>query len=425
VTDVWTAERGVDASAGGTPRLLYVIGTYPSLTTTFIDREIELLRRRGVSVQVISLRRPDHQLSPAQRSLKKDVRYVLPVKPLRLMASHVRCAVSRPLAYLTTFVYLLTRRHPSLRARVKTLLHLGMAVHVSELVRRGPAVDHIHAHFVDRATTVALVIGRLLDLPYSATAHANDIYVAPVMLAEKIAGASFIATCTRYNADHLASIAPPGSAGKVVCIHHGLDLEAYEPRRESEPGVPMILSIAQLKPKKGLVDLIDACAELHARGYAFTCELVGEGPLRNELQTRIDAHALGDVVELIGALDHAAVVARLRRASVFALPCVTAADGDRDGIPNVILEAMAMEVPVVSTRHSGIPEAVEDGQSGVLVEPHAPSALSNAIASLLDDPRQRRRFGERGRQIVLASFDIDDNAHRLLRRFTLEGVPGG
>jgi glycosyltransferase involved in cell wall biosynthesis len=333
--------------------------------------------------------------------------------------------VSRPLAYLTTFIHLLTRRHPSLRARVKTLLHLGMAVHVSELVRRGPAVDHIHAHFVDRATTVALVVGRLLELPYSATAHANDIYVAPVLLAEKIAGASFIATCTRYNADHLASIVAPDSASKVVCIHHGLDPEAYQPRQESGFGVPMILSIAQLKPKKGLVDLVDACAELHARGYAFTCEIVGEGPLRDELQTRIDAHALGDVVELIGSLEHEAVMARLRRAAVFALPCVTAADGDRDGIPNVILEAMAMEVPVVSTRHSGIPEAVEDGQSGVLVAPHDPSAVANAIASLLDDPHQRRRLGERGRQIVLGSFDSDNNARRLLRRFTLEEVSGG
>lgn len=399
------------------PNLVYVIGTYPSLTTTFIDREIELLRRWNVRVEVISIRRPHQALSPSQRRLQRDVRYVLPVGPLPLIASHLRFAAGRPAAYWGTLAYLLTRRHPSLRARTRTLLHFAMAVYVARLVQLEPDVDRVHAHFVDRATTVALVVGRLLGLPYSATAHANDIYVDPLLLPEKLEGADFVATCTRYNADHLASVDGQGTS-RVVCVHHGLDAGAYRPGRADGSRQPLILAVAQLKPKKGLVHLIDACADLRDRGYRFSCEIVGEGPLREALERRLEARGLCGTVELVGALDHPSVVDRYRAASVFVLPCVTAPDGDRDGIPNVILEAMAMEVPVVSTWHSGIPEAVEDGRSGVLVPPADPDRLADAIAALLDDPARRRRYGRRGREIVLASFDLETNARRLLDAFT-------
>jgi colanic acid/amylovoran biosynthesis glycosyltransferase len=404
------------------PRLVYVVGTYPSLTTTFIDREIALLRDEGVAVQVISLRDPE-RVSPTQRRLREDVRHVLPIPPRQLLASHARTATRHPIAYLGTLAYLLSRRHRSLQARVKTLLHFGVAVQVAELVRRGPEVDHIHAHFVDRATTVALVVSRLLGLPYSATAHANDIYVDPVLLPQKLAGASFVATCTGYNAEHLATVSET-AASKVVCIHHGLDPHAYQPGRDADrAGVPLILAVAQLRPKKGLVHLIDACARLRDAGHTFSCVIVGEGPLRRELEERIQERGVGDLIELVGALEHPAVVAWYRRASLFVLPCVTAPDGDRDGIPNVILEAMAMELPVVSTWHSGIPEAVEDGRSGVLVEPQDPGALADAIGRLLEDADLRCRLGQRGRQIVVASFDIKDNARRLLQRFDTTGVP--
>jgi colanic acid/amylovoran biosynthesis glycosyltransferase len=408
---------------GPAPRLAYVIGTYPSLTTTFIDREIELLRRWGVAVHVVSLRRPHQAVSEDQRRLRRGVRYVLPVRPLALLTSHAWWLGTRPWAYLAALVHVVGGPHPSPRRRGRSLLHFAMAVHVARLVQRGPEVDHVHAHFVDRATTVAMVVSRLLGLPYSATAHANDIYVDPVLLPEKLRGASFVATCTGYNASHLASIA--GAGAKVVCVHHGLDLDRYEPARAVRAAVPTVLTVAQLKPKKGLADLIDACAELRRRGHDFRCLIVGEGPLRAELEGRIRRRGLGDVVRLLGALDHSAVVEHYRRAELFVLPCVTAPDGDRDGIPNVLLEAMAMELPVVSTRHSGIPEAVEDGRSGFLVEPHDPAGLADAIARLLHDPETGRHLGRRGRAIVLESFDLDANVRELLRCFTMVEVPRG
>lgn len=391
----------------------YVVGTYPLLTTTFIDREIRILRGLGVTVDVVSLRRPHGRLSPAQAEAAADVRYVLPVSPWELLTSHVRFLFTRPRTFLGTLWHVLTRDHPSLRSRLKTLLHFGEGVQVADILGRRRAYTRIHAHFVDRAATVALVAGRLLDLPYSATAHANDIYVNPVMLHEKLAAADFVATCTEYNAAHLRG-SYPKVGDKVVCIHHGLDSERYEPPNRGGAGLPSIVAVGQLKEKKGLTYLIAACDELRRRGHEVACDIVGEGPLRDELEAQIRAAGLEGRVRLHGALEHADVVELYRTAALFALPCVTAGDGDRDGIPNVILEAMAMELPIVSTNHSGIPEAVEDGVNGILVPQRDVGTLTHALDRLLGDPVQRREMGRAGRRIVLERFDVAVNVKLLM-----------
>jgi glycosyltransferase involved in cell wall biosynthesis len=401
--------------ANPTPRLAYVIGTYPVPTTTFIDREIEALRRLGAHVQVISIRRPPGAgLSERQLLLHAGVHYVLPVRAGDLLRSHLGFLVSRPGAYARTLIYVISRPHPSFGSRAKTVIHFVLGVHVARLIRERYPADHLHAHFVDRAALVALVAGRLLERSFSATAHANDIYVDPVLLPEKIASAKFIATCTRHNRAHLRSAVNGGSEGKVRCIYHGLDLSEYAPAPDPRRDRPLILSVGQLKRKKGFHHLLDACRILDDRGLSFDCQIVGDGPLRGELTSRIGELDLRSRVRLLGALPHEAVVEKYREATIFALPCVTGPDGDRDGIPNVILEAMAMGVPVVSTRHSGIPEAVEDGRTGLLVSPGDPSQIATAIVRLLEDPSLRERLGSGGRDHVKEVFDIDANARALL-----------
>lgn len=400
-------------------KLVYIIGTYPLLTTTFIDREIDLLRQRGVTLRVISIRRPSRKLSPGQEERMEDVTYLLPVNLLALLMAHLWFALLRPGAYWQTLFYLVTRPHPTTRARLKTVLHFGEGVYGAHLARQ-QAVDQVHAHFADRAATVALTVSRLLDVPYSLTAHANDIYVNPVMLPEKMAQAKFVATCTQYNLQHLQGIANNNeSEGELHCIYHGLDLSNYLPKKHEalKDEQALLIAVGQLKEKKGFTYLLEACRLLKDRGYKFRCEIVGEGPLRNRLQEQIRQLDLENTVTLCGALPHAAVIEKYEQATVFTLPCVLSADGDRDGIPNVILEAMAMELPVISTRHSGIPEVIEDGVNGILVPPAQAEALAKALARLLDDPEGRLKYGKKGRETIMKTFAVEPNAEKLLVEF--------
>jgi glycosyltransferase involved in cell wall biosynthesis len=393
--------------------LVYVIGTYPALTTTFIDREIRTLHREGVPLRIVSIRRPDDVPSDEQRELTALVDYLLPVPVLALLDAHLRYLVRRPTRYLGLLFDLLRRPHPTLHARIWTLLHFGEAVCVARIVERHGPVRRLHAHFMDRAALVAMIVGELLDVPFSVTGHASDIYVDPVLLPDKIRAATSVTTCTNYNAAHLASLVPIADRQKIQCVHHGIDTERFRPETPRRPAAPpLILSVGQLKERKGLIHLVEACQLLRDRGYRFQCEIVGGGPLLPRLRAAVLERGLQDMVTLRGALGPDQVLDLYRRASVFTLPCITGDDGDRDGIPNVILEAMAMELPVVSTRHSGIPEAVQDGHSGLLVEPRDPHALADALARLLDNPALGAALGERGRQVVLDHFDVDRNVQR-------------
>jgi len=383
-------------------KIAYVLGTFPFLTTTFVDREILGVRRKGVELVLVSMRRPaPFEMSTEIRRLAEATRYLLPAPWLRFLIAHLRFALTRPRAYLTTLVYLLTRQHRKFSAWIRTLFYFVVGIWAAELLRRED-VDHIHAHFASRATVVAMVVSRLLGVPYSMFAHAYDIYISPVMLPEKMAGARFVATCTGYNKTHLESIDGGRFVGKVHLVYHGLDLTKFESTRQSlhNGQRPLLLSVGQLKEKKGFPYLIKACRLLKDRGYDFRCEIVGEGPKRAELEALITDLNLDDTLILCGALPHAEVLAKYAQAALFALACVLAEDGDRDGIPNVLLEAMARQVPVASTQFSGIPEVVEDGLTGLLVPPRDAEALASALARLLDDPDLRESLGRAGRQRV-------------------------
>ena len=398
-------------------KLAYIIGTYPLPTTTFIDREVEALRVWRVDPSIISIRRPTHLPSEREEAPRSGVHYVLPAQIGALVWSHVGFIISRPHVYFSLLVHLLSRPHPTFVARLRTFLHFGVGVHAARLIRERYASDHVHAHFVDRAALIALITGRLLDVPFSATAHANDIYVDPVLLPEKLGRAKFIVTCTRYNESHLLSILGASSSRVVRCIYHGLDICHYTPTQRPRRSRPLLLAVGQLKEKTGLRFLLEACRILTDRGLEFDCEIVGEGAERAALQARIHELSLHHRVFLLGGLPHDEVTEKYRQSTIFVLPCVTGADGDRDGIPNVILEAMAMGLPVVSTRHSGIPEAVEDGGSGLLVAPGDPMALADALQRLIEDEGLRQRFGRCGRQRVVDAFDAEVNVKRLIAEF--------
>lgn len=397
-------------------KLLYIIGTYPSLTTTFIDREISMLRKWGVDLHILSIRQPKRDLPGMSTENLERLSYLLPVSILKFIFGNIHMIATRPIIFIKTLAYLFSRSHPSPTSRFKTLLHFGEGIYAANLLLPS-SWDHIHAHFVDRAAIVALVVSRLLKVPYSVTAHASDIYVNPILLTEKITNAKFVITCTEYNARHLSRIGNGALSDKIHCIFHGLDASKYQRILGNQNNSPRILAVGQLKEKKGFTYLIKACRLLLDSGFKFKCRIIGDGPLEHELRNEIHKLSLENNVELLGKLAHDKVIKEYQETTIFVLPSVLAADGDRDGIPNVILEAMAMELPVVSTLHSGIPEAVHNGVNGYLVSPTDAVELASALAKLLDQPDIQRKFGREGRSLVLEKFNIERNVHLLYEKF--------
>jgi glycosyltransferase involved in cell wall biosynthesis len=310
--------------------------------------------------------------------------------------------------------YLLTRSHKTALERLKTLFHFYEGIYAVQLLRRSN-VEHIHAHFADRAAIVAMVAAKFLDIPYSITAHASDIYVSPVILKEKIENAKFVTTCTFYNKVHLERL----TRQQIELVYHGVDLKDLRSTtiNKSIERPELILSVGQLKEKKGFFFLIKACRLLKNRGFDFICEIIGEGPERSNLEKLIDDLSLKDAVTLSGSVPNKNVMDRYQRATLFVLSCIPAKDADRDGIPNVLLEAMGFEIPVISTKFSGIPEVIEDGVNGLLVDTENEEALADAMAKLLSNARLQKKLAYNGRKIIEDKFDVNKNIEQLLRLF--------
>jgi glycosyltransferase involved in cell wall biosynthesis len=267
---------------------------------------------------------------------------------------------------------------------------------------------------------VALLTSRITGVPYTLTAHAKDIYVGhPDDLRAKLREARAVVTCTEYNRQHLLSRYSRECGGKLYRVYHGLDLSPFRlaTSHTPEPDDDVILSVARLVEKKGLDDLIAAVEILRLRGRRVRLEIIGGGPLRERLEAEAKHRGLEDHVQLLGAQPYEAVCLAYRRASVFALPCRVAADGDRDGIPNVLLEAVASGVPVVSTPVSGIPELIECERSGLLVEPNNPGMLADALDRMLDSPELRTRLANAARAKLETHFSLDHCSARLLALF--------
>jgi glycosyltransferase involved in cell wall biosynthesis len=401
----------------------YLPKGYPRISETFVSNEILFLERQGLGVEIFSLKRPEpHHRQPSALAVRARVTYlpdrVVAVLPW-LLPVHVALGLRRPRRYARTLRWCLSRcwRERS-TTTLRRFLQAGWLV---GFVLRGRRIPHFHAHFCHGSATVAMFVKWLTGSTYSFTAHAKDLYLAdPDLLRLKMQESEFVVTCTEHNRRHLEEIG--GGAVPVVRIYHGVDLGRFgapppaEPRAAA-PGPPRILSVGRLVEKKGFDTLIHACALLRDRGQRFHCRIVGDGPLAGELHEQVRALGLDGKVELSGSLLQDDLVGEYARADVFALACQVLENGDRDGLPNVLVEAQACGLPVVSTAISGIPELIEPGVNGLLVPPGDPAALAGALAQLLDDATLRQRFGSAGRQRVRAEFDLERNTRRLRELF--------
>lgn len=396
-------------------RLVYLIGTYPELTNTFIDREITMLRRLGnFDIRIVSIRYPRTvgSFSAEQKALHQETTYLLSPQwakfnYLAFSASNIHFLFSKPLVYIKTLIELLSGSRRTFKDWVKTTFYFWQGVYAAYLLRSVP-FDHLHVHFMDRAVLAALVASRLLKKTYSFTAHAADIYTKAAHVREKIDNAAFVITVSKFNKEHFQEAYPGMDADKIHVLHPWIDLSKFAPC-DTRPLHDRlhILSVGRLVEKKGHIDLIEAVLRLRADGHDFECQIAGEGPLRAELEQRIAELSLQNHVRLLGGLPQDQVMGLLREwADVFVLPCVIAKNGDRDGMPVSIAEAMAMELPVISTDIVGIGELVQDG-TGLLIPPHDPTALAEALRHIANQgPPLMVSMGRKGRAVVDSEFNL-------------------
>src|SRR5262249_6139076 len=274
-------------------------------------------------------------------------------------------------------------------------------------------IDHLHAPFASDAATVARLGARLAGVSYSFTARAKDIFhesVQPSDLRKKLRDASGVVTVSGYHLDYLRQTYGP-LASHVQRIYNGLDLDEF-PFQPPRDRPRKIVAIGRLVEKKGFSDLIDACVLLVSRGCSFSCRIIGNGPLKADLSAQIARLGLQDHVELVGPRPQREVIEEVQTAAVLAAPCIVCQDGDRDGLPNVIQEALALGTPVISTDVTGIPEVVRHGETGLLVPQHEPPALAAALEGLLTDGALRVELATRARRFMEAEFNIHRNTSR-------------
>ncbi|HEV8264762.1 MAG TPA: glycosyltransferase [Gemmatimonadales bacterium] len=410
-----------------------LLSRFPLVTETFILREIEELERQGQPVRLVPLVREHpavvHREAQAWLPRALFTPYVSPA----ILAANVRAFVRRPYQYVRLFGRVLLGCLRSVNVLARTVALFPKCVYLAERLER-EGIRHVHAHYATHPATAALVISSLAPITFSFTAHAHDIFVAwrRPLLGLKVRRACFIRVISAFNQTFLRALYPE-SAGKLRVIHVGIEPDRYRPVSSSrlpanapraEPGgggkgtgdgLPRVLCVAALQPYKGVSVLIEACGRLKAMRARFLCEVVGDGRLRAELEDQIARAGLGDRVRLRGALRQDEVAALLGQAAIVVLPSVVASDGQMEGIPVALMEAMAAERPVIAPAISGVPELVDHGVTGLLVEPGNPDALADAIAALLADPERRRQLGRRGREQVLRAFRLDACAAALLR----------
>lgn len=416
------------SASGGTPGpapapVAFVLKGYPRLSETFIAQEIRGLEQRGLDIRIVSLRQPREALRhPIHAEIRAPVLYLpeyLHDAPLRVLRAWWR-ARRRPGYRAARRSFLRDLRREPTRNRVR---RFGQALVLA--AEADAAIARLHAHFLHTPASVTRYAALLRALPWSCSAHAKDVWTTPAWeKREKLAALDWLVTCTAYGRDHLAAVA--AEPERVGLVYHGLDLARFPappdhrpPRDGGDPDDPVILlSVGRAVPKKGYDILLQALASL-PDGLHWRLVHIGDGEELARLKDMADGLAVGARIDWLGARAQAEVLTQYRRADLFVLASRIAPDGDRDGLPNVLMEAQSQGLTCVATSVAAIPEVIVSGETGILVPPDDPAALADALASAMRGPDLRRRLGDAGARRVRAAFAAGPNLDALAARFGL------
>ena len=401
-------------------RVAYFVSRFPHVSETFIVREMDAVADAGVDVDLFSLFPPTgsvvHQAAE---------RWLPALRQGRLgggMAGLAWWLWRRPARVLSSLLAIARGywRRPTLAARALVTFVIACG-HARSLV--GANVAHIHAHYATYPALAAWLCWRLTALPYSFTAHAHDLFVDQSMLARRVRDASFVVAISEFNRRFLASYGAEPGGTEVQVVHCGIDPDAYAFRPRSAPpeGPVDALCVASLQEYKGHEVLLTALATSVSL-ERLHLDLVGHGELRPHLERLAERLGVASRVRFAGGLTEIEVRSRLDRADLFVLPSLVAGDGQMEGLPVALMEALACGIPTVATRLSGVPELIEDGETGLLAEPGEPASLGDALVATLADPVAARRRAERGRAKVVAEFDIRGTGAQMAALFRTSAI---
>ena len=400
-----------------TRKIAYLTGEYPRATDTFIQREVAALRALGWEIETCSIRRTgaEHLVGDEQRSEQARTFHVLNAakNPLRLTRAKLR-ALRNPARYFRAFALAWRTAPKGIKGRLWQMFYFAEALMLAEHLERH-GVTHLHNHIAKASCTVAMLTSELTGIPYSFTLHGPDIFFEPLhwRLDEKIARARFVACISEFCRSQAMVFSDQAHWGKLHIVHCGVDPGRYDPAPRE--GAPHLLFVGRLAAVKGVPVLFEALQRLDIPGLRVT--LIGDGPERAGLEREVAERGLSDVVEFAGYRNQTEVAEALREADALVLPSFA------EGVPVVLMEAMASARPVVTTRIAGVPELVEHGVSGRLVPPGDVDALAEALREVLCDAGLRARMGAAGRAKVCAEFDIAREAawlSRLLESYVSE-----
>jgi colanic acid/amylovoran biosynthesis glycosyltransferase len=401
-------------------RIAYLMSHYPAISHAFVLREVEHVRATGLEVDTLSIHRAadDELLSATDRSAAATTTSVLPTDARELLRAHASAFVRSPRRYLSTLALALRTGAPGLRDRLWHLFYFAEAMILLRHCRRA-RIAHLHAQFADSATDVAMLVthyrrGQHVDgheCTWSLAVHGSvEFYnVDRYALTDKLEDARFAVAISDFGRSQLMRLSDSSRWEHIHVVRCGVDLAVYEPpaERSGSADGAQVLFVGRLLHGKGLSLLFEAVAELRRRGLGVTVTVVGDGPARAEVETAARALGLAPHVRFLGSVGQDDLLDRYAAADVFCLPSFA------EGIPVVAMEAMAMELPVVTTRIMGIPELVEDGIHGLLVPPGRVDALTDALERLIRTPEERRRMGAAGREKVRADYDVARSARRM------------
>jgi len=372
-------------------KVAYILDQFPVLSETFVMDEILQLKIMGMDIPIFIIHKEAANADSFVRIVKSNLNFLF----------------RAPLKYIHfIFKY-------AFKIGKKEFLQI---IYLCDAINRRK-INRLHAHFAALPATAANIISQLLKIPFSFTAHAHDIFVKNDFLEDNIKNAEFFVAVSEYNKKYLLEKFSGIPADKIKVIHCGVDTERFKPQSVAKTGTITILSGGRLVEKKGFTYLINACRLLSEKGIKFRCDIFGDGPLKEKLLNKINESGMEGIINLLGAVDRDKLLQLLNGSDLFVLPSIIAKDGDRDGIPVVLMEAMACGKPVISTNISGIPELVVSMENGILVPEKNITELAQAIETLFDNRGLRESLGLKARQKVIGKFSINKNIDMLAKSF--------